>query len=145
MGGSAGGGDNSQILSLLSQYGGSGSAAAPRPLTHDQKQARFQSSLDDFMKSNEGGFNGVFGGFGDWMGGGGGAGGGKKGGGTSSTATQDPSTATNAQNTMNWQFPQYTQTWAFTPPAPLPYNYPQPFDPNKYGNPLKNKDVKKNR
>jgi hypothetical protein len=35
-----------------------------------------------------------------------------------------------------WQFPQYSQTWAFTPPEPTPYLYPQPFDPKKYGNPF---------
>ncbi len=37
---------------------------------------------------------------------------------------------------FSWQFPQYSQTWAFTPPAPTPYPYPQPFDPKKYGNPF---------
>ncbi len=35
-----------------------------------------------------------------------------------------------------WKFPQYSQTWAFTPPEPTPYSYPQPFDPKKYGNPF---------
>ena len=35
-----------------------------------------------------------------------------------------------------WKFPQYSQTWAFTPPTPTPYEYPQPFDPKKYGNPF---------
>jgi hypothetical protein len=35
-----------------------------------------------------------------------------------------------------WKFPQYSQTWAFTPPAPTPYPTPQPFDPKKYGNPF---------
>ena len=38
-----------------------------------------------------------------------------------------------------WKFPQYSQTWAFTPPAPTPYQYPQPFDPSKYGNPFAKK------
>ena len=38
-----------------------------------------------------------------------------------------------------WTFPQYSQTWAFTPPEPTPYPYPQPFDPKKYGNPLAKK------
>jgi hypothetical protein len=43
---------------------------------------------------------------------------------------------------FSWQFPQYSQTWAFTPPAPTPYPYPQPFDPKKYGDPFA-KDKKK--
>jgi hypothetical protein len=43
---------------------------------------------------------------------------------------------------FSWQFPQYSQTWAFTPPEPTPYPYPQPFDPKKYGNPFL-KDTKK--
>lgn len=25
---------------------------------------------------------------------------------------------------INWQFPQYSQTWAFTPPTPKPYVLP---------------------
>lgn len=29
-----------------------------------------------------------------------------------------------------WQFPQYSQTWAFTPPAPSPYMLPPAFDVN---------------
>ncbi len=36
-----------------------------------------------------------------------------------------------------WTFPQYSQSWAFTPPEPTPYPYPQPFDPKKYGDPFK--------
>lgn len=27
-----------------------------------------------------------------------------------------------------WKFPQYSQTWAFTPPAPTPYVLPPAFD-----------------
>ena len=38
-----------------------------------------------------------------------------------------------------WTFPQYSQSWAFTPPEPTPYPYPQPFDPKKYGNPFAKK------
>lgn len=38
-----------------------------------------------------------------------------------------------------WSFPQYSQTWAFTPPEPTPYPYPQPFDPKKYGDPFAKK------
>ena len=40
---------------------------------------------------------------------------------------------------LAWQFPQYSQTWAFTPPEPTPYPYPQPFDPKKYGDPFAKK------
>jgi hypothetical protein len=40
---------------------------------------------------------------------------------------------------QDWTFPQYSQTWAFTPPAPTPYPDPQPFDPKKYGNPFAKK------
>ena len=36
-----------------------------------------------------------------------------------------------------WTFPQYSQSWAFTPPEPTPYPYPQRFDPKKYGDPFK--------
>ena len=39
-----------------------------------------------------------------------------------------------------WQFPQYTQRWAFTPPTPSPYSQPQPFDYNKYGSPFSKKN-----
>jgi hypothetical protein len=31
-----------------------------------------------------------------------------------------------------WAFPDYTQDWAFTPPAPQWYPAPPPFDPKKY-------------
>lgn len=40
---------------------------------------------------------------------------------------------------LAWQFPQYSQTWAFTSPEPTPYPYPQPFDPKKYGDPFAKK------
>ena len=30
--------------------------------------------------------------------------------------------------TMDWQFPQYSQTWAFTPPTPTPVMLPPKFD-----------------
>jgi uncharacterized membrane protein YgcG len=36
-----------------------------------------------------------------------------------------PAQATPAQ--AGWQFPQYSQTWAFTPPAPTPLMLPPPF------------------
>lgn len=32
-----------------------------------------------------------------------------------------------------WTFPQYTQSWAFTPPDPYSPPMPPPFDPKKYG------------
>lgn len=88
------------------------------------------------------------------VGGGGGMGGGHgggsaPGGGTAPGGPNVPSSAppdaTASQQAMNWTFPQYTQTWAFTPPEASPYIPPQPFDPDKYGNPLKRKDVKNNR
>lgn len=34
---------------------------------------------------------------------------------------------------FSWQFPQYSQTWAFTPPKPTPYDQPPAFDKSKYG------------
>jgi hypothetical protein len=30
---------------------------------------------------------------------------------------------------FSWSFPQYSQTWAFTPPTPTPYMNPPRFDP----------------
>lgn len=53
----------------------------------------------------------------------------------------DPNGDPNDPNNPNsgrfaWSFPQYSQSWAFTPPAPTPYSYPQPFDPKKYGDPF---------
>lgn len=41
---------------------------------------------------------------------------------------------------LYWQFPQYSQSWAFTPPAPTPYMNPPAFDPKKYGDPLSKKN-----
>jgi hypothetical protein len=41
--------------------------------------------------------------------------------------------------TPDWSFPQYTQNWAFTPPAPF-YTAPPPvFDKNKYPTTTKKK------
>lgn len=53
----------------------------------------------------------------------------------------DPNDPNNPANTgqFAWKFPQYSQTWAFTPPEPTPYPYPQKFDPAIYGNPLAKK------
>ena len=50
----------------------------------------------------------------------------------------DPNNPANADK-FAWKFPQYSQTWAFTPPEPTPYPYPQKFDPAIYGNPLAKK------
>jgi hypothetical protein len=32
-------------------------------------------------------------------------------------------------SSFQWQFPQYSQTWAFTPPAPSAFRLPPAFDP----------------
>ena len=53
----------------------------------------------------------------------------------------DPNDPNNPEQ-QYWKFPQYSQTWAVTPPEPTPYPSPQPFDPKKYGNPFA-KDTKK--
>lgn len=45
--------------------------------------------------------------------------------GTGKTATK-PGTAPKQPQTVNWTFPQYSQTWAFTPPTPTPYQLPPP-------------------
>jgi len=37
-----------------------------------------------------------------------------------------------APQTLAWSFPQYSQTWAFTPPAPDYPSLPPPFDKDKY-------------
>lgn len=46
--------------------------------------------------------------------------------------------ATPPAASFNWQFPQYSQTWAFTPPTPPPVNLPPAFNAATYG-----KDTKK--
>jgi hypothetical protein len=51
----------------------------------------------------------------------------------------DPNGDGSGSGKFAWTFPQYSQSWAFTPPAPTPYPYPQPFDPKKYGNPFAKK------
>jgi hypothetical protein len=51
----------------------------------------------------------------------------------------NPNAGGGQQQQQDWTFPQYSQTWAFTPPAPTPYPDPQPFDPKKYGNPFAKK------
>ena len=105
-------------------------------------QSRFQRSFADFYKNSQGGFNGVFAGFPS-----GGGRGGNSNGGTPTTGGDlppyDPNALANASK-QYWTFPQYTQSWAFTPPTPTPYMNPQPFDTAKYGNPLNTKNLKKN-
>lgn len=140
MGGQSGG--NAQILSLMSKYGGGGGGGSTRG-TDMLTKAGLQASFNQFMhdRLGQGGFNGVFG-FPEAMGNPRSGGNGGGGGGNKPPTTPTPADPT---NTINWQFPQYTQTWAFTPPTPLPYVGPQPFDTSKYGNPYNKKDVKKNR
>lgn len=157
MGGSAMSGNNAQIFALLSKYGKGGAVApfgddttppdgdgtpppAPTPPTHARTagsitQQGFQNAFNNYLHNSlNGGFQGVMG-FPDMEGGpmgaygrrGGGGGGGNK----------KPPVTPPAPQTMNWQFPQYTQTWAFTPPTPPPYTLPPPFDTKKFGDPLK--------
>jgi hypothetical protein len=38
-----------------------------------------------------------------------------------------PSQPSPAPSVPGWTFPQYSQSWAFTPPAPTPYNPPPAF------------------
>ena len=137
MGGSAGGG-NAQLFQLMSQYGGEGGAAAPQRST----QQRLQGAMDAWMKS---GGKGIFAPWsavdGNSYGGGGGGG---KGNGNGGNPTTPPANPPTTPEKFAWQFPQYTQSWAFTPPTPTPYEYPQPFDTKKYDNPFNKKNVKKN-
>ena len=133
MGGSAGGNSNAQIFQLMSQYGGDGSgnsAARKGP----SKQQMFQSAFENYIKNHPNGSTGIFAGFDFDRGGGygnavGGGGGGKK-------NPKPPVNPPTQAEKFQWQFPQYTQTWAFTPPEPTPYMYPQPFNTNIFGNPL---------
>lgn len=71
----------------------------------------------------------------------GGGGGGSGSSGSSSGAT-NPSQGQGAP-AFQWQFPQYSQTWAFTPPAPSPYNMPPAFDPKSPTGYAKDLPVKK--
>lgn len=67
--------------------------------------------------------------------------GGGSGGSTSGGAT-NPATGS-AAPAFQWQFPQYSQTWAFTPPTPTPYNMPPAFDPKSPTGYAKDVPVKK--
>jgi hypothetical protein len=145
MGGSASNG-NAQLFSLMSQYGGD----TAQPSYNDQINS-IQKGYNNWMKSGGDGARGVFDpqeaflhAFITGMHGGGGSG---------STGGTGTGTGTGTVPTTGgpgpvprgqWAFPQYTQTWAFTPPTPTPYMTPGPFDTKKYGNPLTAKNVKKN-
>ena len=108
------------------------------------RQQIFQKSFEDFFKNHEQGKGAIFAGFGD-------AKHGRRGLHQNNPAGDpqiedpalppvDPNGGGGDINSQYWRFPQYTQTWAFTPPAPTPYPTPQPFDPNKYGNPFAKKN-----
>jgi hypothetical protein len=56
-------------------------------------------------------------------GGGGGSSSGSSGGSGFTVPPQQPG------QSFAWQFPQYSQTWAFTPPAPSAFRLPPAFDP----------------
>lgn len=43
--------------------------------------------------------------------------------------TPPPSSGGGSSPTYQWKFPQYSQTWAFTPPAPTAFQRPPAFDP----------------
>lgn len=50
------------------------------------------------------------------------------GGGSGGNSTAKPPVAQPAAPApLNWTFPQYSQTWAFTPPAPIPVAAPPAF------------------
>lgn len=148
MGGSAASGGNAQLFDLISRYGGNGGGgtntgggSSPR---RSITQQDLQSSLNNWLNGSleGGGFRGVMG-FPDMEANYRGGYGGRPGGiGGKKPPTTPPPTDPNSQ--FSWQFPQYTQTWAFTPPTPTPYMNPQPFDPKKYGNPFDKKGIKKN-
>lgn len=104
---------------------------------------KWQNSFQTYMKSQQGGpMTSVFADFGDSYQKGAGGGGGPQ---IENPALPpyDPNAGTDPTK-QYWTFPQYSQTWAFTPPPPSPYFNPQPFDPKKYGNPFPKKAVKKN-
>jgi hypothetical protein len=45
-----------------------------------------------------------------------------------------------APRQFTWEFPQYSQTWAFTPPTPQPVTLPPAFNAATYGKDSKKKD-----
>ena len=109
----------------------------PRPTN---MRSALQSSLNTYLRNSlEGRTNSVMGIPEEWMWNKGNRGGSPP----PTTGGNDPGVDPNDPNDPNnpsrfaWKFPQYSQTWAFTPPTPTPYQYPQPFDTSIYGNPLK--------
>lgn len=149
MGGSASGNSNAQLFQLLSQYGGqdSGSGGKSSPYSGMKPGDAVQLAAQRMAKAgsrNPGSVTSPLPLLMAYTAA-------KKSGGGAITNTTTPGTTTPGGTAnpppaqMYWQFPQYTQSWAFTPPAPTPYEYPQPFDTSKYGNPLNPKNVKKNR
>lgn len=46
--------------------------------------------------------------------------------GTQAAQSQQPALVQQPAPQMNWSFPQYASTWAFTPPTPIPYTLPPP-------------------
>ena len=101
-----------------------------------ERQKLFQQSFENYFKNNEQGKGSIFAGFMNDP---------KK----KKAAVTDPAvdpavdpTAQvpgGAQQPFAWSFPQYSQSWAFTPPPPTPYMTPNPFDTSKYGDPFKKK------
>lgn len=101
----------------------------------------FQKQFSDWFDGWNNGERSVFAGFGDNFSnllpggaGAGGGGGGKK--------PKPPVTPPTQPESYQWTFPQYSQTWAFTPPNPTPYLNPAPFDTKKYGDPFSKKNSK---
>lgn len=140
MGGSAGGG-NAQLFELMSQYGDKG--GGKQKLTPGQAVRQAAQNQATAVGRNPGSFGSAMPMLLAYMrskGRLGGGGGGGDGGNPTAPPAQPP---TEAQK-FAWQFPEYTQSWAFTPPTPTPYEYPQPFDPKKYGDPFNKKNIKKN-
>lgn len=91
----------------------------------------FQKQFSDWFDGWNNGERSVFAGFGDNFSnllpggaGAGGGGGGKK--------PKPPVTPPTQPESYQWTFPQYSQTWAFTPPTPTPYINPPPFNPDTY-------------
>lgn len=103
-----------------------------------ERQKQFQKSFENWFDGWNNGERSVFAGFdfggGRGMGGGAGGGGGKK--------PQTPVVPPTQPESYQWTFPQYSQTWAFTPPNPTPYMNPAPFDVKKYGDPFSKKNNK---
>lgn len=134
MGGSAGG-SNAQLFSLMSQYGdGAETERKFNPAQSFQKYFEQQAKgLRDNSRQGPnmwGLFNAISG-----PGGRGGGGMGRPGDKYKPVAPVAPPQG----QPFSWEFPQYTQTWAFTPPEPTPYINPPPFNKKALEDPLKKK------